>query len=230
MSAIIYWQNPCKLPMIFRRIKTYMLAFSGSFSRTCPEGISFKFFVCFISLGSAPKRKNFDIQRNTRVGLGCQFTSNRLSCHHNFYVTEACLANLPEVDLLPWICPTTEIIWLRRPIVELRLGRRPSIGWRMRRPILKMFLIFSETIAEAWLPWSPAVELRLGHCSIEQRLGHYSIEPRLREYSIVLRLGHYPNVPSSRLRRPTIETLVPLQELCQLRHLPRLLHELLLEA
>ena len=85
MSAIIYWQNPCKLPMIFRRIKAYMLAFSGSFSRKCLEGISFNFFVCFIfnvSIGSAPKRKNFDIQRNTRVGLGRQFTSNRLSCHH----------------------------------------------------------------------------------------------------------------------------------------------------
>ena len=61
-----------------------MLAFSRRFSRKCLEGISFKFFVCFIfnvSLGSAPKRKNFDIQRNTRVGSGGQFTSNRLSCH-----------------------------------------------------------------------------------------------------------------------------------------------------
>ena len=59
-----------------------MLAFFGRFSRKCLEGISFKFFVCFIfnvSLGSAPKRKNFDIQRNTRVGSGGQFTSNRLS-------------------------------------------------------------------------------------------------------------------------------------------------------
>ena len=59
-----------------------MHAFSGRFSRTCLEGISFNFFVCFIfnvSLGSAPKRKNFDIQRNTRVGSGGQFTSNRLS-------------------------------------------------------------------------------------------------------------------------------------------------------
>ena len=79
MSAIIYWQNPCKLPMSFRCIKAYMLAFSGRFSRKCLEGISFKFFVCFIfnvSLGSAPKRKNFDIQRNTRVASGGQFTSN----------------------------------------------------------------------------------------------------------------------------------------------------------
>ena len=79
MSAIIYWQNPCKLPMIFRRIKAYMLAFSGSFFRTCLEGISFKFFVCFIfnvSLRSAPKRKNFDIQHNTRVASGGQFTLN----------------------------------------------------------------------------------------------------------------------------------------------------------
>ena len=62
-----------------------MHAFSGRFSRASLEGISFKFFVCFIfnvSLGSAPKRKNFDIQRNTRVGSGGQFTSNRLSCHH----------------------------------------------------------------------------------------------------------------------------------------------------
>jgi len=56
-----------------------MHAFSGRFSRTCLEGISFKFFVCFIfnvSLGSAPKRKNFDIQRNTRVASGGQFTLN----------------------------------------------------------------------------------------------------------------------------------------------------------
>ena len=42
-------------------------------------GISFNFFVCFIfnvSLGSAPKRKNFDIQCNTRVASGRQFTLN----------------------------------------------------------------------------------------------------------------------------------------------------------
>ena len=61
-----------------------MHAFSGRFSRASLEGISFNFFVCFIlnvSIGSAPKRKNIDIQRYTRVGLGCQFTSNLLSCH-----------------------------------------------------------------------------------------------------------------------------------------------------
>ena len=60
MSAIIYWQNPCKLPMSFRCIKAYMLAFSGRFSRKCLEGISFNFFVCFIfdwSIGSAQKKK-----------------------------------------------------------------------------------------------------------------------------------------------------------------------------
>ena len=76
--------NPCKLQMSFKCIKAYMLAFSGRFSRASLEGISFKFFVCFIfnvSLGSAPKRKNFDMQCITRVGSGGQFTSNRLSCH-----------------------------------------------------------------------------------------------------------------------------------------------------
>ena len=60
MSAIIYWQNPCKLLISFRCIKAYMLAFSGRFSRKCLEGISFNFFVCFIfdwSIGSAPKKK-----------------------------------------------------------------------------------------------------------------------------------------------------------------------------
>ena len=84
MSAIIHCQNPCNLPLSLRGIKAYMLAFSGRFSRNCLEWISSNFFVCFIfnvSLGSAPKRKNFDIQRNTRVGSGGQFTSNRLSCH-----------------------------------------------------------------------------------------------------------------------------------------------------
>ena len=62
-----------------------MHTFSGKFSRASLEGISFNFFVCFIfnvSLGNAPKRKNFDIQRNTRVGSGGQFTSNRLSNNH----------------------------------------------------------------------------------------------------------------------------------------------------
>ena len=61
------------------------MLFSRRFSRTCLEGISFNFFVCFIfnvSIGSAPKRKNIDIQRNTRLGSGGQFTSNLLSCHH----------------------------------------------------------------------------------------------------------------------------------------------------
>ena len=85
MYAIIYWQNPCKLPTSFRCIKAFMHAFSGMFSRTCLEGISFKFFVCFIfnvSLGSVPKRKNFDIRCNTRVGSGGLFTSNRLSNDH----------------------------------------------------------------------------------------------------------------------------------------------------
>ena len=64
-------------------------AFSGRFSRASLEGISFKFFVCFIfnvSLGSVPKRKNFDIQRNTRVGSGGQFTSNRLSNDHMYFI------------------------------------------------------------------------------------------------------------------------------------------------
>ena len=50
----------------------------------------FQIFLCFIfnvSLGIAPKRKFFDIQRNTRVGSGGQFTSNRLSCHHMAFQT-----------------------------------------------------------------------------------------------------------------------------------------------
>ena len=72
--------------MSFRCIKAFMHAFSGRFSRTCLEGISFNFFVCFIfnvSLGSAPKRKNFDIQRNTRVASGGQFTLNYHTPSHN---------------------------------------------------------------------------------------------------------------------------------------------------
>ena len=67
------------------------MLFSRRFSRTCLEGISFKFFVCFIlnvSLGSAPKRKNFDIQRNTRVGSGGKFTSNRLSNDLNHLISQ----------------------------------------------------------------------------------------------------------------------------------------------
>ena len=99
MSAIIYYQNPCKLLISFRCIKAYMHAFSGRFSRASLEGISFKFFVCFIfnvSLGSAPKRKNVDIQRNTRVGSGGQFTSNRLSCHHMYEIDMCTFADMAK--------------------------------------------------------------------------------------------------------------------------------------
>ena len=50
----------------------------------------FQIFCMFyfnVSLGSAPKRKNFDIQRNTRVGSGGRFTSNRLSNDHIYIYT-----------------------------------------------------------------------------------------------------------------------------------------------
>ena len=107
MSAIIYWQNPCKLPMSFKCIKAFMHAFSGRFSRASLEGISFKFFVCFIfnvSLGSGPKRKNFDIQRNTRVGSGGQFTSNRLSCHHNVFIFLDFSETGVQNKFHPWFC------------------------------------------------------------------------------------------------------------------------------
>ena len=63
--------------------------FSSRFSRASLEGISFNFFVCFI-FNVSPKRKNIDIQRNTRVGLGCKFTSNLLSCHHMYRVKICC--------------------------------------------------------------------------------------------------------------------------------------------
>ena len=69
--------------MIFSRIKAYMLAFSGSFSRKCLEGISFNFFVCFIfnvSIGSAPKKKTstFNVipklkQSPSLLQISCQF-------------------------------------------------------------------------------------------------------------------------------------------------------------
>ena len=52
---------PVSCQCCFRCIKAFMHAFSGRFSRTCLEGISFIFFVCFIfnwSIGSAPKKKH----------------------------------------------------------------------------------------------------------------------------------------------------------------------------
>merc|ERR1712012_612608 len=57
----------------------YYIGYQSFFSLAHFLVISFKFFVCFIfnvSLGSAPKRKNFDIQCNTRVASGGQFTLN----------------------------------------------------------------------------------------------------------------------------------------------------------
>ena len=82
MSAIIYWQNPCKLPMSFRCIKAFMHAFSGRFSRASLEGISFNFFVCFIfnvSIGRAPKKITSifnvipELKKNPSFKLGFYF-------------------------------------------------------------------------------------------------------------------------------------------------------------
>ena len=114
--------------MSFRCIKAFMHAFSGRFSRTCLEGISFKFFVCFIfnvSLGSAPKRKNFDIQRNTRVASGGQFTSNRLSNDHK----ELLFQNFLISDLLrpDWT------IWKRDLLQKLLVFWTTSTRWVDRR-------------------------------------------------------------------------------------------------
>ena len=82
------------------------MLFSRRFSRTCLEGISVNFFVCFIfnvSLGSAPKRKKFDIQRNTRVGSGGQFTSNRLSNDHMYiiYLYKHCIFHVHSCSRRP---------------------------------------------------------------------------------------------------------------------------------
>ena len=98
--------NPCTLLMSFRCIKAFMHAFSGRFSRTCLEGISFNFFVCFIfnvSLGSAPKRKNFDIQRNTRVASGGQFTSNRLSNDHTLTIQRTSAITFVACNTSGWL-------------------------------------------------------------------------------------------------------------------------------
>ena len=68
----------------------------------------FQIFVCFIfnvSLGSAPKRKNFDIQRNTGVDSGGRFTSNRLS-------------NDRRDQLWPQPCSNPEKVKLRRPKIQ----------------------------------------------------------------------------------------------------------------
>jgi len=61
-----------------------MHAFSGRFSRASLEGISFNFFVCFIfniSIGSAPKRKNIDIQYLSRFRMPVYFKSIFMSSY-----------------------------------------------------------------------------------------------------------------------------------------------------
>ena len=59
-----------------------MLAFSGRFSRTCLEEISFNFFLIFYLQcinRKCAKEKNIDIQRYTNVDIVCQCTSNVVS-------------------------------------------------------------------------------------------------------------------------------------------------------
>ena len=123
--------------MSFRCIKAFMHAFSGRFSRTCLEGISFNFFVCFIfnvSLGSAPKRKNFDIQRNTRVASGGQFTLNYHTPSHMMYAHtyDICKQMIWSFD------NRFEVNWPPEPTLVLRwiskfflFGQLPSILLKM---------------------------------------------------------------------------------------------------
>ena len=103
------------------------MLFSRRFSRTCLEGISFKFDVCFIfnvSLGSAPKRKNFDIQRNTRVGSGGQLTSNRLSNDHIYLMN----LSLPGLLLAAWHQGRSS-----RPRTAGRTCSQRRVTWRRRQ-------------------------------------------------------------------------------------------------
>ena len=127
--------------MSFRCIKAFMHAFSGRFSRTCLEGISFNFFVCFIfnvSLGSAPKRKNFDIQRNTRVGSGGQFTSNRLSNDHIVIFVENVFNTWLSNEHKQITCGTQAVAaermrWRDPMVRKPRLLKSPSLRWGMWR-------------------------------------------------------------------------------------------------
>ena len=100
--------------------------FSGRFSRASLEGISFKLIIYFIfnvSLGSAPKRKYFDNQRNTRVGSGGQFTSNRLSNDLTFLMGWFLFH-------LIWSCPSCLIV------IEITMIRVPMT---MRSTLLQIF-------------------------------------------------------------------------------------------
>ena len=121
---LLLWDLAC-LPLYIGRIpvncqcvsdvyRHECLLFSRRFSRKCLEVISFKFFVCFIfnvSLGSAPKRKNFDIQRNTRVGSGGQFTSNRLSCHPIDYGCNHCVTIWRNEEMMPPLLSKLDPCW-----------------------------------------------------------------------------------------------------------------------
>ena len=99
------------------------MLFLACFLEHLQKGFLSIFFVCFIfnvSLRSAPKRRKFDIQRNTRVGSGGQFTSNRLSCHHTCMYT--CMFTCIFIQL----CMHTCIHYLEHQILH---DRRPKTNF-----------------------------------------------------------------------------------------------------
>ena len=140
MSAIIYWQNPCKLSMSLRCIKAYMLAFSGRFSRKCLEGISFNFFVCSISdwsIGSAPKKKKHQyltlyqnwnrtpvyfklaVSASYTLSIACINTTSMLQISASLVICCVC-DTIVLVTSEPVPCPSWPVTWKGHPPKVIR--------------------------------------------------------------------------------------------------------------
>ena len=106
--------------------------------------ISFKFFVCFIfnvSLGSAPKRKNFDIQCNTRVASGGQFTLNYHTPSHNFLLRSSWF----------WTLLVMNWFWIQKWQNSREI---PSLlQWLLQRRLLVSI------ISIVWPGWNICVEI-----------------------------------------------------------------------
>ena len=138
MSAIIYWQNSCKLPMCFRCIKAFMHAFSGRFSRTCLEGISFNFLYVLSSIDQQEVRQKKTIsnvipemkQNLSLLQISSQLIFNKLggleyqylSCFRDF---TSKFIGLPALSGGSKVCESFVCLWM---------FSLAGLGWPVQSP------------------------------------------------------------------------------------------------
>ena len=142
MSAIIYYQNPCKLPVSFRCIKAFMHVFSGRFSRASLEGISFNFFLfylrCINRKCAKEKTHWYPTYYQSRCRMPVNFKSIviasyvQCTCNRVYYQDKNFIGQSPyilvqqqKIEILPPRRGADNISWFFRQKDDLGLPKLP---------------------------------------------------------------------------------------------------------